>query len=67
MCSRSIKLTVPCAGKEVEVALEVAPSEALRMHTVWDEQNFVRSAAVECITVSSGAGKTEIPVKLTAP
>ncbi len=32
-----------------------------------DRQNFVCSAAVGCITVSSGAGKTEIPVKLTAP
>ena len=28
-----------------------------------DEQNFVRSAALGCIKVAPGAGKTEIPVK----
>ena len=31
-----------------------------------DEQNFVRSAALGCITKPSGAGKTEIPVKYPA-
>ena len=29
-----------------------------------DEQNFVRSAALGCITKPSGAGKTEIPAKV---
>ena len=36
---------------------------ALGAGRVCDEQKFVRSAAVGCITVPSGAGKMEIPVK----
>ena len=39
---------------------EVTPSGAGRLG---DGQNFLRSAALGCITVPSGPGKTEIPVK----
>ena len=39
---------------------EVTASGAGRLHA---EQNFVRSAALGCIKVPSGASKSEIPVK----
>ncbi len=59
----TVRLRVLVPRRSHVSAGEVTASGAGRL---CDEQNFVRSAAVGCITVSSGAGKTEIPVKLTA-
>ena len=45
-----------------DVALKVLPEASTsEAGQVGDEQDFVRSAALWCIKVPSGAGKTDIP------